>query len=239
VIVIDKLTVQFGGVKPINELCAELSAPIAGLIGPNGAGKTTLLNVLSGFVQPKEGSVTVCDASLLALKPLQRVYFGLRRSFQTEQVVGDLSVVDNLAALADHVLPLSIKARQRSVHIQEALAFVGLQSCANTLGADLNLYQRRLVELGKCVVGQPRLILLDEPAAGLTDEESAALRDVVLRIPKQYQAQVLVIDHDVELIRALCSQTLVLDYGRKLALGPTDEVLAEPAVRRAYLGEME
>jgi len=236
--VIDRLTVQFGQARPIDGLCAELSAPIAGLIGPNGAGKTTLLNVLSGFVQPVEGSVSLNGVALLPLKPLQRVRAGLRRSFQTEQVVEDLSVAGNLAALADHVLPLSTKTGQRNAHIGEALAFVGLQGVANTLGAELNLFQRRMVELGKCLVGQPTLILLDEPAAGLTDEESAALRDVVLRIPAHYRAQVLVIDHDVELIRALCSQTLVLDYGRKLALGATDAVLADPAVRRAYLGEM-
>jgi len=232
--VIDNLTVQFGGVKPINGLCAELSAPIVGLIGPNGAGKTTLLNVLSGFVQPMAGSITLHGSALLTLQPLQRVRAGLRRSFQTEQVVEDLSVADNLAALADHVLP----AGQRQQNIQQALDFVGLQNCADTLGAQLNLYQRRLVELGKCLIGGPRLILLDEPAAGLTEEESATLRDVVLRIPGRYAAQVLVIDHDVELIRALCSQTLVLDYGRKLALGATDTVLADPAVRRAYLGEI-
>jgi len=236
--VMDSLTVQFGQVRPIDGLCAELSAPIAGLIGPNGAGKTTLLNVLSGFVQPVAGSVSLNGEALLALKPLQRVRAGLRRSFQTEQVVEDLSVAGNLAALADHVLPLSTTANQRSAHIGQALAFVGLQGIAHTLGAELNLFQRRMVELGKCLVGQPTLILLDEPAAGLTDEESAALRDVVLRIPAHYRAQVLVIDHDVELIRALCSQTLVLDYGRKLALGATDVVLADPAVRRAYLGEM-
>jgi len=235
---IDNLTVQFGQVRPLDGLCAELSAPIAGLIGPNGAGKTTLLNVLSGFVQPIAGSVTLNGSALLTLKPLQRVRAGLRRSFQTEQVVEDLTVADNLAALADHVLPLSTKASQRNMQIGEALAFVGLQGVADTLGAELNLFQRRMVELGKCLVGQPTLILLDEPAAGLTDEESAALRDAVLRIPAHYQAQVLVIDHDVELIRALCSQTLVLDYGRKLALGDTDAVLADPAVRRAYLGEM-
>jgi len=231
---ISGLTVQFGGVKPISDLSATLSAPVAGLIGPNGAGKTTLLNVFSGFVIPVKGKVNVDGIHLLDLNPQQRVRTGLRRAFQTEQVVEDLTVYDNLAALADHVVP----TKQRSQHINAALTFIGLQALADTPGADLNLYQRRLVELGKCVIGQPRLVLLDEPAAGLTDEESAALRELVLRIPEQFSAQVLVIDHDVELIRALCSQTLVLDYGSRLALGPTDEVLADPNVRRAYLGEL-
>jgi len=229
-----ELSVQFGGVKPISELSAQLSAPVAGLIGPNGAGKTTLLNVLSGFVVPSAGTIQMDGIALLDLNPLLRVRAGLRRAFQTEQVVEDLSVFDNLAALADHVLPVS----QRRPHIEQALTFIGLEAFADTPGAGLNLFQRRLVELGKCVIGQPKLVLLDEPAAGLTDEESAALRELILRIPDEHKAQVLVIDHDVELIRALCSQTLVLDYGTRLALGSTDEVLADPNVRRAYLGEI-
>lgn len=103
-IAIDNLVVQFGGVKPINELTATLAAPIAGLIGPNGAGKTTLLNVLSGFVRPARGSVALNGDQLLDLAPLQRVRAGLRRSFQTEQVVEDLTVSGNLAAIADHVV---------------------------------------------------------------------------------------------------------------------------------------
>lgn len=94
------------------------------------------------------------------------------------------------------------------------------------------------MELGKCLIGTPRLILLDEPAAGLTDEEGARPRDLVLAIPDAFAAQVIVIDHDVELIRAMCAETLVLDYGKRLALGPTETVLSDPDVRRAYLGEL-
>jgi branched-chain amino acid transport system ATP-binding protein len=232
-IVIENLVVQFGGVRPIDHLTASLSAPVSGLIGPNGAGKTTLLNVLSGFVRPVEGRVTVKGQALLELSALQRVRAGLRRSFQTEQVVEDLTVAGNLRAIADHVLPVN----DRDLSVASALAFVRLGAVAATLGGSLNLFQRRLVELGKCLVGAPKLILLDEPAAGLSNEESAVLRELILRIPAEYGAQVLVIDHDVDLIRAMCTETLVLDYGRMLALGPTDAVLASPDVRRAYLGE--
>uniref|UniRef100_UPI003F243102 ATP-binding cassette domain-containing protein n=1 Tax=Rhizobium sp. F40D2 TaxID=3453141 RepID=UPI003F243102 len=103
-ITIDNLVVQFGGVKPINELSAVLAAPVAGLIGPNGAGKTTLLNVLSGFVRPAQGTVSLGAQALLPMTPLQRVRAGLRRSFQTEQVVEDLTVAGNIAAIADHVV---------------------------------------------------------------------------------------------------------------------------------------
>lgn len=232
-IAIENLVVQFGGVRPIDRLTAQLAAPVSGLIGPNGAGKTTLLNVLSGFLRPIEGKVTLNGQALLELSPLQRVRAGLRRSFQTEQVVEDLTVAGNLAAIADHVLP----ARARLHAVSAALEFVRLGSVGARLGGSLNLFQRRLVELGKCVVGAPKLILLDEPAAGLSNEESGVLRELILRIPAEYGAQVLVIDHDVELIRAMCTETLVLDYGRMLALGPTDDVLASPDVRRAYLGE--
>ncbi|MBI4047854.1 MAG: ABC transporter ATP-binding protein [Devosia nanyangense] len=232
-IAIENLVVQFGGVRPIDNLTATISAPVSGLIGPNGAGKTTLLNVLSGFVSPAAGKVAVDGRDLLALHPLGRVKSGLRRSFQTEQVVEDLTVAGNLFAITDHVVAPS----ERAAAVDAALAFTNLRGAAHTLGRALNLFQRRLVELSKCLIGQPRLILLDEPAAGLTNEESAALREMILRIPGELGAQVLLIDHDVELIRSMCTETLVLDYGRMLALGPTEEVLASPDVRRAYLGE--
>ena len=232
-IAVENLSVRFGGIKPIDALTAVLAAPVSGLIGPNGAGKTTLLNVLSGFARPFEGSVLLDGKPLLSLTPLQRVRAGLRRSFQTEQVVEDLTAHGNLMAIADHVVPPGGRARTAAL----ALDFVGLSGVADRLGAELNLFERRLVELGKCLIGEPRLILLDEPAAGLTDEETTELRDLILRIPSATGAQVIVIDHDVELIRAMCTETLVLDYGRRLALGPTEAVLADPEVRKAYLGE--
>jgi branched-chain amino acid transport system ATP-binding protein len=233
-IAVDQLAVRFGGVKPIDNLTATLTASVAGLIGPNGAGKTTLLNVISGFVRPQKGTVSVDGVSLEGQSPMARVRGGLRRSFQTEQVVEDLSVYANLAAIADHVVT-SGKARRE---VDAALDFGGLEQLSGALGRTLNLYQRRLVEIAKCVIGKPRLVLLDEPAAGLSDEESATLRTLVLRIPEKFGAQVLLIDHDVELIRSMCAETLVLDYGRMLAIGPTDDVLARPEVRRAYLGEI-
>ncbi|PSJ56463.1 ABC transporter ATP-binding protein [Pseudaminobacter soli (ex Li et al. 2025)] len=233
-IVIEDVMVQFGGVRPINGLTATLTAPVAGLIGPNGAGKTTLLNVLSGFVTPVRGNVMLGGQPLLAMTPLQRVRHGLRRSFQTEQVVEDLTVRGNLKAIADHV----VAAPDRHEAIDEALTFVGLGALGDRLGQSLNLFERRLVELGKCIIGKPKLILLDEPAAGLTEEEGNTLRELILRVPAEFGAQVLVIDHDVELIRAMCKETIVLDYGKLLAIGPTGTVLAHPDVRRAYLGEL-
>jgi branched-chain amino acid transport system ATP-binding protein len=233
VIEIRGLSVEFGAVKAVDALDAVLDDPVCGLIGPNGAGKTTLVNLLSGFVTATRGQVLVNGTDLLPMSLSQRVRFGLRRSFQTEQVVEDLSVWDNVRAMLDHVPHASRSAREQ---VARALEHAGLISVATLEGAQLNLFQRRMVEVAKALVGQPRLILFDEPGAGLDEHESRALRDAIARIPACFDAQVLLIDHDVDLIAAICSQTLVMDFGRRLALGPTRAVLDDAEVRRAYLG---
>jgi branched-chain amino acid transport system ATP-binding protein len=227
------VSVAFGGVKAIDALDACLDAPVCGLIGPNGAGKTTLVNLISGFVQPTGGSLALDGTELLALAPPSRVRLGLRRSFQTEQVVEDLTVWDNVQAMLDHVPHAPAESQAQ---VRRALEHAGLLDVAAWPGADLNLFQRRMVEVAKALVGSPRLVLFDEPGAGLDERESAALRDAIAAIPERFGAQVLLIDHDVDLIAAICTQTLVLDFGRRLALGATRTVLADPAVRRAYLG---
>lgn len=230
---IQDVTVQFGGVRPLNKLSADFTDPICGLIGPNGAGKTTLLNVLSGFVTPISGKVLMDGEDLLPLRPEARFHRGLRRSFQSEQVVDDLTVWDNLMAACDNLLPASPNP---DAEVSRALHYVGLARDLNRLGASLNLFERRMVEIGKALVGQPKAILLDEPGAGMSEAESAILRARLLGIPASFGAQILLIDHDVELIQATCSQTLVLDFGEKLALGVTSDVLRDKAVRNAYLG---
>lgn len=230
---IKNLTVAFGAVTAIDALDAVLDAPVCGLIGPNGAGKTTLVNVLSGFAQAKSGDVLVDGNALLVMSTAQRVRFGLRRSFQTEQVVEDLSAWDNVQAMLDHV-PHSLGEAEGQVH--RALEHVNLLDSAAVPGAELDLFRRRMVEVAKAVVGKPRLILFDEPGAGLDERESRLLRDAIAAIPQQFGAQVLLIDHDVDLITDICTQTLVLDFGRRLALGPTRAVLDDASVRRAYLG---
>jgi branched-chain amino acid transport system ATP-binding protein len=234
VIRIEGLLMQYGGVRAIDQLDVLLEDPVCGLIGPNGAGKTTLLNVLSGFARPQAGRVEIDGHDLLVMNSVQRARFGLRRSFQAEQVVEDLSVWDNVRAVLDHVP----HGRAGMNHdIAGALDHVGLLTRSAVPGADLNQYERRMLELAKALIGQPRLLLLDEPGAGLSDPEVARLRTAISGIHQAFNAQVLLIDHDVALIAALCSQTLVLDFGRRLALGPTAAVLSDPQVKRAYLGE--
>ena len=232
-IAVEGLTVQFGGLVALDAVSARFNAPISGIIGPNGAGKTTTMNAISGFLTPKAGSVMVDGVDLLAMAPHKRPRWGLRRSFQREQIADDLTVTDNLLSLADN---LSSSWAESRTDVARALDFVGITPMAGRMGSTLNTYERRLTDLARCLVGQPRLIMLDEPAGGLTVAESAHLGDIILSISDFCPAQVLVIDHDVDLIARICAQTLVLDFGRRIAFGPTAEVLADPAVKAAYLG---
>jgi ABC-type branched-subunit amino acid transport system ATPase component len=233
---IKNLTVQFGGVRGINDLSAALPESVTGLVGPNGAGKTTLLNVLSGFVAPSDGSVLVDGADALRLAVHKRAAFGIRRTFQNEQVVENLNVEDNIAAVLDNV-PTNGQPRRQLIH--KALDFFGLGQRARTLGGALNAYDRRMVEIARATIGAPRLVMMDEPGAGLSEEEVAHLRQTIIGIPEHCGAQVLLVDHDVDLISATCSATLVLDFGSRIAYGPTAEVLKDPKVRAAYLGMVE
>ena len=235
---IDNLTVQFGGVKPIDGLTVTLDAPIVGLIGPNGAGKTTLLNVLSGFVTPKSGTVRVNRQTLAGIAPHERARrLGLRRTFQTDQIADDLTLWQNVEAVADHA-GLVTRADAHAA-VASAIEYVGLARRIHRRGSDLSTQERHLAEIAKALIGRPGLVMLDEPGAGLSEVETVHLEQVIRGIPAYCGAQVFLIDHDVALIAACCEQTMVLDFGKLLALGPTAQVLEQPEVRRAYLGDFE
>jgi branched-chain amino acid transport system ATP-binding protein len=233
VIAVEDLTVRFGGVTPIDGMTVEFPGGTCGLIGPNGAGKTTFFNVLSGFVRPATGTVRAYDEDLLAMPDYRRARWGLRRTFQTEQAIEELSVYDNVAMVHEHSR-LGRASRQQDV--LGAIEFVGLdidpQSRVGVLGAR----ERRLVEVARAVVGKPRVVLLDEPAAGLPDEETEHLSRVIRRIPEQIGALVILVDHDMSLVSACCELTAVLDFGKLIAAGRTAEVLRDEQVVRAYLG---
>jgi branched-chain amino acid transport system ATP-binding protein len=234
---IENLSVQFGGVKPIDGLTVTLKRQIVGLIGPNGAGKTTLLNVLSGFVVPTTGTVKVDGTLVTGVAPHRRAALGLRRTFQTDQIADDLSLEQNVQAVADHVAFDTGAARAQAV--ASAIDYVGLKHRRHRRGSDLSTEERHLAEIAKALIGRPRLVMLDEPGAGMSEAESAHLERVIKGIPLYCGAQVFLIDHDVALIAACCQETMVLDFGVLLALGPTADVLQQPAVRRAYLGDFE
>jgi branched-chain amino acid transport system ATP-binding protein len=192
-----------------------------------------LLNVLSGFVAPIEGTIVLNDALLLKLSPHRRVGIGLRRTFQQELVVDDLTTMENIQAIADHVSSDRASARRE---IETALEFVGLRAKRRVLGRQLNLFDRRMVEIAKTLIGRPKVILMDEPGAGLNEAETQRLRRLLMRIPSAFDSQLILIDHDADLIASVCVETLVLDFGKRLAMGPTRAVLDDPVVLRAYLG---
>jgi branched-chain amino acid transport system ATP-binding protein len=236
VIEINSLTVRFGGVTPIDDMNVKMDVGINGLIGPNGAGKTTFFNVLSGFVRPVRGTVTAFGDDLLAMADFRRVRWGLRRTFQTEQAIAELSVYENVLLVHEHSgAPLS----SRRDDVVEAVEFVGLRAVINRPVATLGAAERRLVEVARAVVGSPRLVLLDEPAAGLPDDETAALGEVIRQIPDRTGALTILVDHDMSLVGATCTHVAVLDFGRVFADGPTAAVLNDPNVMAAYLGTEE
>jgi branched-chain amino acid transport system ATP-binding protein len=230
---IKDLTVRFGGVTPLDHMTITFEEGTNGLIGPNGAGKTTFFNVLSGFVRPAEGSVTAFGENLLTMAHFRRARWGVRRTFQTEQAIEELSIYDNVAMVDEH----SSKERgDRRDAVLSAIEFVGLTAKPQTRVGTLGAGERRLVELARAVVGQPRVILLDEPAAGLPDEESVRTSQVIKKIPEELGALVILVDHDMSLVSACCSKTAVLDFGKLIASGDTADVLRNDEVKKAYLG---
>ena len=230
---IDNLTVRFGGVTPIDGMSVVFEGGTCGLIGPNGAGKTTFFNVMSGFVKPAAGTVTAFGENLLKMTDYRRARWGLRRTFQTEMAIEQLSVFDNVAMIHEHS---SAKRANRRQDVLDAIEFVGLTAPPKAKVGTLNARNRRLVELARAVVGKPRLVLLDEPAAGLPEEETGHLTEVIQKIPAEIGASVILVDHDMSLVSACCQTTAVIDFGRLIASGPTPEVLRDEHVMRAYLG---
>jgi branched-chain amino acid transport system ATP-binding protein len=207
-----------------------------GLIGPNGAGKTTFFNVLSGFVKPASGTIAAFGEDLLKMADYRRARWGLRRTFQTEMAIEQLSVYDNVAMIHEHS---RAKRSSRRSDVLAALEFVGLEMSPKTKVGGLGARERRLVEVARAVVGRPKLVLLDEPAAGLPDAETEHLGAVIQKIPETFGALTILVDHDMSLVSSCCTTTAVLDFGKLIAYGPTADVLREENVIKAYLGTEE
>jgi branched-chain amino acid transport system ATP-binding protein len=234
VIEVTDLTVRFGGVIPLDGMTTSFPGGICGLIGPNGAGKTTFFNVLSGFVTPFSGSVVSDGTDLLSMASFRRARWGLRRTFQTEQAIQNMSVYDNVLTAYEHTARGTRTGRREVV--TEALEFARLTDVADEVVRRLPTRERRFIEVARAVVGEPKVVLLDEPAAGLPDEETEELTQIIRGIPDRVGAIVVLVDHDMALVQACCDWTAVLDFGRVIASGPTDEVLRDELVLQSYLG---
>ncbi|MGZ8694146.1 MAG: ABC transporter ATP-binding protein [Gaiellaceae bacterium] len=233
---VQDLTVRFAGVTPIDDVSVVFPGGTCGLIGPNGAGKTTFFNVLSGFVKPAAGSISAFGENLLKLADYKRARWGLRRTFQMEMAIEQLSVFDNIAMIHEHS---GVGRASRRADVLSAVDFVGLDVSSKVKVGSLGARERRLVELARAVVGRPRVVLLDEPAAGLPATETERMGAIIQKIPDQFGALVILVDHDMGLVAACCETTAVLDFGRLIASGPTPEILRNEHVMRAYLGTEE
>ena len=173
---------------------------------------------------------------LLGMADFRRARWGLRRTFQTEQAIEELSVFDNVAMVYEHS---ATDRSSREEDVLGAIGFVGLEGDPRRKVATLGARERRLVEVARAVVREPRVVLLDEPAAGLPDEETRQLGRVIKSIPEHMGALVILVDHDMSLVSACCATTAVLDFGKLIAAGPTAEVLRDEKVVAAYLGSDE
>lgn len=244
------VTVRFGGLVANDEV--RLSVPhgrIAGLIGPNGAGKTTLFNVITGAQPPTGGRVFFDGEDITTASRRDRARRGMGRTFQNLSLVSSLSVLDNVtvgcgrfrrSGLMGSIARTSRMRRQDRL-IRDvaygALDFVGLSGDASRLTADLSYGDRRRLEIARALALEPRLLLLDEPSAGMGPAETAQLAEVIERSRAELGVSVLLVEHDMSFVRALAEHCTVLEFGRVLATGPTAAVLADPAVAEAYLGK--
>jgi branched-chain amino acid transport system ATP-binding protein len=224
------VTVRFGGVVPLDRVTLGFRSGLCGLVGPNGAGKTTLLNVISGLTAPAVGAVLADDVDLLAMPAHRRARWGLRRTFQREQIVPRLTLRENVGLTLEHGRAAD------GLDADEALELVGLGALAGQSAAVLSRLQRRLLEIARAIAGRPRIVLLDEPGAGCDERETEELAALIVAAHQRTGALIVLVDHDMALVRAVCAELAVLDFGRLIASGPTDDVLADSKVRDAYLG---
>ena len=235
------VSVSFGGVAAVVDVDLEVGpGRLVGLIGPNGAGKTTLIDAITGFVS-SSGRIELDGQDVTRLAPHARAQRGLARTWQSIELFDDLSVRENLL-VASHrptlwqtVRETLTKPTEDSAEIEPALALLGLESIADELPSELSQGERKLVGIARALVAKPRLLLLDEPAAGLDTTESEELGRRLRTLADGGQATLLV-DHDMGLVLTICDEIVVLEFGKVIARGPADAVRRDPQVIAAYLG---
>ncbi|MCE4027579.1 branched-chain amino acid ABC transporter ATP-binding protein/permease [Microbacterium sp. Au-Mic1] len=231
VLTVEHLTVEFGALKALDDVSFSVpEASIMGLIGPNGAGKSTFVDAISGFLPKHGGRVLLGGRDLAGLSPTRRARLGLRRTFQQDRVPPLLTVGGYVRFVA--------RRRLSAADIEETLAFFGCPPARARLSS-VDVGTRRLVEVAAALLSSPRLLILDEPAAGLSHDEHLALAARLRELPQRFGVALIIIEHDLDLVRSVCPMLTVLNFGKVLATGPQDEVLADPEVVKAYMGETE
>lgn len=246
---VKQLTKHFGGLTVVGDVTMELEAgELVGLIGPNGAGKTTLFNLLTGVYEPSEGSITLADTLLNGKSPSKIASLGLGRTFQNIRLFKNMTVLENvLIGLGNHAkshvlssfLRLPAFYRHEAALKQEALdllAIFGLEDDADTLAKNLPYGQQRRLEIVRALATKPKILFLDEPAAGMNPQETAELTQLIRQIKEQFNITIMLIEHDMSLVMDVCERIYVLEYGRLIAHGTPEAIKNDQRVIEAYLG---
>ena len=244
---INRLMVSFGGIQALAGISLELEREeILAVIGPNGSGKTTLFNCISGVYKPDDGEINFEGESLMGLSPDAVAHRGIARTFQNLRLFLHMTVLDNLL-LGRHVQfrknPFSAFLRLRGEElrhrrlVEEIIDFLDLHAFRQARVSDCPYGVQKRVELGRALAMQPRLVLLDEPIAGLTAEEKEETAYRITEIRGRYKTAVLLVEHDLRIASRLADRMIALDYGQMIAQGSPEEVQQTPAVIKAYLGE--
>ncbi len=247
---VKNLSISFGGLKAVDGFEVFIKkGSLYGLIGPNGAGKTTVFNLLTGVYRPDTGKIVLDGDDITGQKTIDICKAGIARTFQNIRLFNKLSVLDNVKAAMHNHYPYSAMAgilHTGSYRTQEAamnkkamelLHVFGLEDNASLLASSLPYGQQRKLEIASALATEPQLLLLDEPAAGMNPQETQELMDMIRFVRDHFDMTILLIEHDMRLVSGICEQLTVLNFGQVLAQGPTAEVLNNPQVITAYLGE--
>ncbi len=244
------MTRRFGGLVAVNDVSFAVNdGEIFGLIGPNGAGKTTLFNLMTGLIQPTSGRLHYRGADITALRPHQVAARGIARTFQNIRLFGNLSALENVM-IAQHVHtrsgvfagvlglpPAPAESRATRTKALELLDLVGMADRAEVKAVNFAYGDQRRLEIARALALEPRVLLLDEPAAGMNPNEKQALSGFIRSVRETFDLTVLLIEHHVPLVMGLCDRIAVLNFGKLIALGPPQAVQKDSAVIEAYLGD--